>query len=90
MNECWGIESYRRVHIFSFLSWDTRQWIEAKIRAIIWYVDGFKALPRKKKQKLCILILHIITVTSHVLIVSIVTTNSGTTVPVPSVKKLNK
>lgn len=89
MNECWGIESYRRVHIwFSFMRY--KQWIEAETRAIIWYVVWFKALPRKKKQRSCILILRIITVTNHVLIVSIVTTNSATTEPVPSAKKLNK
>ena len=51
MNHCWGIESHRRVHIYilSFLSWDTKQWVEAETRTIIWYVDWFKALPRKKK-----------------------------------------
>ena len=42
----------------------------------------------RKKQRLCILILHIIIVTNHVLIVSIVTANSAITEPVPSVKKL--
>ena len=74
--------------IFSFLSWHTKQWIEAKTRAIIWYVAWFKDLPRKKKQRLCILILRIITVTNHVLIVSIITTNSAIIEPVPSAKKL--
>ena len=48
----------------------------------------FKDLPRKKKQRLCILILRIIIVTNHVLIVSIVTTNSAIIEPVPSAKKL--
>ena len=53
-------------------------------------LDWFKALPRKKKQRLRTLILRIITVTNHVLIVSIVTTNSATTEPMPSAKKINK